>query len=304
MTMRFHQAMLISIELPWNEKEELIEDIFCDCIRDAIKKGFNNLYIFGTCGEGYAVDTRRFRQVVDIFAKEALKPGNFPQVGTIGLSTANIVERLGYAHEKGFRTFQISLPAWGALDDNELMQFFKDVCGTFKDSKFLHYNNGRSKRVLSGSDYRRLADAVPNLVATKNGGTIHTVADLMRNVPDLQHFWDEYNFPYGCLYGECSLLSSYGIVSPTKTRTFFELGKNKKIEELFKMLKETVDAWQSIFSPTNYRSAIDGAYDKMLVKFVDARMPLRLLSPYQCFPDDVFQKCHAILNTKYANWLG
>ena len=99
-------------------------------------------------------------------------------------------------------------------------------------------------------------------------------------------------------------MSSYGIVSPTKTKIFFESGKNKEIEYVFRMLKDTVDTWKDVFAPTDYRSAIDGAYDKMLVKFVDSRMPLRLLSPYQCFPDEVFQKCHAILKNKYANWLG
>ena len=50
------------------------------------------------------------------------------------------------------------------------MTFFKDVCGSYPDAQFLHYNLPRSGRVLEAADYRKLIDAIPNLVATKNTG--------------------------------------------------------------------------------------------------------------------------------------
>ena len=49
---------------------------------------------------------------------------------------------------------------------------------------------------------------------------------------------------------------------------------------------------------------IDGAYDKMLVRLGGLDMPLRLLSPYQGFSDDVFEECRRILHEKYPDWLG
>ncbi|MFH0796161.1 MAG: dihydrodipicolinate synthase family protein [Candidatus Omnitrophota bacterium] len=305
MKKRYPQAILLSCEIPWDEKEELMEDLFRQEIRDLLAKGFHHVYIFGTCGEGYAVDTRRFRQIVDIFVEETHREGIFPQVGTIGLSTANIIERLDYAHNKGIRMFQISLPSWGALDDDEVDTFFEDVCGAFPDSRFLHYNNPRAKRTLSGKDYRRVCDRVPNLAATKNGGTdMRKAYDLMTNAPELQHFFGEYLFPLGSLYGECSLLSSFGAVSPTKTRELFAYVREGKIKELFELARRTNDVWAEVFAPSDYREAIDGAYDKMLVRFAGLPMPLRLLSPYHCFPEEVYQKCKQILEEKYPDWLG
>src|SRR5215470_4319710 len=226
---RYPQTVLVSCEIPWDEQQNLLEDVFRDEVRMVLEMGFNHLYIFGTAGEGYAVDTARFRQIVQIFAEETRGGDVHPQVGVIGLSTANIVERIAFAHDMGFRTFQISLPSWGALNDVELLTFFKDVCGAFPDSRFLHYNLPRAKRLMSGADYRRVADAVPNLVATKNtGGGAQRASDLMRHAPDLQHFFGEDNFTHGCMFGECALLASLAPMAPRKTWQYYEAGRSRR----------------------------------------------------------------------------
>src|SRR6185295_6301578 len=109
--------------------------------------------------------------VARVFREETDQDGVTAMVGVIGLSTANVLERLAMAYNCGFRHFQISLPSWGALDEQETMRFFRDVCLSFPDSKFLHYNLRRSHRLLDAAEYRRIADEIQNLVATKNTGT-------------------------------------------------------------------------------------------------------------------------------------
>ncbi len=196
---RYPQTVLVSCEAPWDEQQQLLEDVFRKEIRLIIRLNFKHVYVFGTAGEGYAVDTARFDQIVRIFGEETRGADVHPMVGVIGLSTANIVERIERAWSAGFRMFQISLPSWGALNDVEVMTFFSDVCGAFPAAQFLHYNLPRTKRLLNGADYRRIADAVPNLVATKNtGGGSMRALDLMTNAPDLQHFFGEDNFLHGC----------------------------------------------------------------------------------------------------------
>lgn len=303
--MRYPQGILVSCEIPWDENERFMADIFREEVRAMIAKGYRQMYIFGTCGEGYAVDTTMFRDIVTVFREETSGEDVLAQVGVITLSTANAVERIGSAHGLGFRVFQIALPSWGVVDDDEMMAFFKDVCGTFPDSKFLHYNLPRAKRILNGHDYRRVADAVPNLVGTKNTTvSLRNIGDLMRHAPDLQHFLSEGGFPYGCLYGECSILGSFAGVSPTKMWQLFDTGKSGKIEESFRIARAFDDVWSDVFLPTDYRQeSIDGAYDKMLVKFSGVDMPLRLLSPYKCFPDEVYEQCRKILVEKYPEWL-
>jgi dihydrodipicolinate synthase/N-acetylneuraminate lyase len=301
---RYPQAILVSCEAPWDENEQLIEDVFRREVRSVLQR-FNHLYVFGTAGEGYAVDTARFQQIVRIFYEETRGADVHPMVGVIGLSTANIVERIAFAYATGFRVFQISMPAWGALNDTEVMTFFRDVCGAFPDAQFLHYNLPRTKRVLEGADYRRLIDAVPNLVATKNtGGGLERAAALMTQAGELQHFFGETNFPHGCMYGECSLLSSFGPMSPHKTWALFEAGRKGQMVEMFKLQKEFHDMLYGVLGSVLSEGRIDGAYDKMLVRLGGLEeMPLRLLSPYQGFSEEQYQACKRILHEQFPEWL-
>jgi dihydrodipicolinate synthase/N-acetylneuraminate lyase len=302
---RYHQAILVSCEIPWDEQENLIEDVFREEIRRAIVQGFRNVYVFGTAGEGYAVDTARFGRVIEIFWEETRGEGVHPGVGVIGLSTANIVERLAMAHARGFRFFQISLPSWGALNDAEVMKFFTDVCGRFPDSRFLHYNLMRAKRLLTADDYRRIIDVVPNLAATKNTGTtLDSTAALMRKAPELQHFFGEAMFPHGCLYGECSLLSSFGPMIPRRTQELFQYGVTAHVDKLFRCQKAYLDMALEVIAPMLRTTLIDGAYDKAIVRLGGLEsMPLRLLSPYECMTEETYQECKRILHEKYGDWL-
>jgi dihydrodipicolinate synthase/N-acetylneuraminate lyase len=300
---RHHQSILVSCEIPWDEREELEKDIFRQEIRHFLALGFRDLYIFGTAGEGYAVDTRRYEAIVRMFREETAQDGVTAMVGAIGLSTANVVERLAIAYRAGFRHFQVSLPCWGALDDRELSRFFREVCGAFPDSKFLHYNLARSRRVLTAGDYRRIAAVVPNLVATKNTGTtVADTAELMRTVPELQHFFGEAMFPTGCLFGECSLLSSFGPMLPSRTREFFECGRARDFGNLFRLQAEYLAFIAEIMSPLQGASRMDGAYDKMWVRLSGVPMPLRLLSPYESFSEDECEQCRRILLDRCRDW--
>lgn len=301
---RYPQTVLVSCEIPWDEREQLIEEVFRAEVRMVLAQGFPHLYIFGTAGEGYAVDSARFRQIAAIFREETRGAGVFPQVGVIGLSTANIVERIGVAYELGFRAFQISLPSWAALNDVEVAAFFRDVCGGFPDAQFLHYNLPRARRLLGGADYRRIADATPNLVATKNtGGGAQRAYDLMTHAPDLMHFFGEDNFLSGCMFGPCGLLASFGPLAPRRAWAYLEAGRARDAAALLELHHGYVRLLHTMFGPLLAKERIDGAYDKLIVRLAGLEaMPLRLLSPYQGFGEEDYQECRRIFREQFAGW--
>jgi dihydrodipicolinate synthase/N-acetylneuraminate lyase len=299
---RYPQGILVSCEVPWDGQGRLCDDLFRREVRHFLAQGFRDIYIFGTAGEGYAVDTARFRDVLNVFFEETRGEGVRAQCGVIALSTAQYVERIGIAHGAGFRVFQISLPAWGALNDTEMLRFFRDVCGAFPDSKFLHYNLLRTKRLVTGAEYRRIADAVPNLVATKNTSPSvdHTI-DLIRHSPDLQHYLGEWTFPLGTLWGECSLLSSFAPMLPARSREIFAAAKEGRTADLFRLHQKFLAVALEVLAPMRRTPLIDGAYDKLLVRLGGFDMPSGLLSPYDAFPESVYEECRAILE-KHAAW--
>ncbi len=301
---RYPQAILVSCEIPWDENDQLLEDVFRRALQATLRH-YNHLYIFGTAGEGYAVSQAQFRRIVDIFYEETRGDDIHPMVGLIGMSTPIVLEKLQYAYDRGFRAFQISLPSWGALTDAEVMTFFRDVCGAFSSANFLHYNLPRAGRVLEARDYRPLVDALPNLVATKNtGGGHRRAAELVSQVGELQHFLGEGNFLQGCFYGECSLLATFGSLSPQKVKAYFAAALAGDFPTMLALQRGFHDLLAELFGALAGDVKIDGAYDKLWQRLGGfEQMPLRLLSPYHGFSEAQFGACRQLLESKYADWL-
>lgn len=299
MKMRYPQKSLAACVLPWREDFSLDCEVFERHVTGAIDSGATSIYLMGTAGEGYALSDAQFREVVRRFAQLTVKPGLDPQIGVISLSLPHVIERFRFAYDQGIRMFQISLPCWGALDEQERLLFFETVCGAFPDCRFLHYNLPRAKVVVGGAEYRRIADSVPNLVATKNSTSDYLrVADLMKNAGDLQHFLVESSFAFGCLLGECSLLCSFSGLFPRTTERFFEAGRARDLETLFKL--HTLLNNVNVFANCR-REMIDGAYDKVHVWLKDPDFPIRMLPPYIGLTPEEAADCRRIFDEKYAD---
>ncbi|MGD9857041.1 MAG: dihydrodipicolinate synthase family protein, partial [Planctomycetaceae bacterium] len=206
---RFPSGLMATCCIPWSGDGQFQEQIFRRGVQTALQ-GTPHLYVFGTAGEGYAVTDRQFDQIVAVFIDEMRPAGAEPMVGVIHLSLGTIVERIERCRALGVRQFQVSLPSWSALSDRELFGFFDAVCGRFSDCRFMHYNLPRAKRIVTGSEYGRLAAAHPNLVATKNtGDSLAHIRSLLDDAPPLQHFLSEAGYVYGSLFGECGILASF-----------------------------------------------------------------------------------------------
>ena len=126
-TMRTKQGMLGAVDIPWNEDLTLDEASFRSLLGRLSTLGAHRLYVMGTAGEGYAMTDDRFKRVVDVFVDAMRNTGVGTQVGVISLATEQEVERIGYAHGPGVRSSQISLPAWGAVTDAEMLTVCKRV---------------------------------------------------------------------------------------------------------------------------------------------------------------------------------
>jgi len=293
---------MVSIVCPWNEAERLDEPIFRRAIRLALVADFRHLYVFGTAGEGYAVDSDRFREVAEVFADELSGTDARPMIGVIGLSTAIVLERLGVAHRLGFRAFQVSLPSWWPLTDAEVVTYFEAICGAFPDSSFMHYNTARAGRLVSGALYAQIVERVPNLVATKTmTGDLAVVAGVVRDAPELMHFLTEQSVAYGSLFGEVALLGTFGALAPAQSWALLAAAIDGRHAEA-----AAIGSWferlnAAIFSPLMADRRVDGAYDKTIQRLAPGMddFPLRMLSPYRTVSEAEFEGARQILRSEF-----
>ena len=286
---RYPSTVMVSVVCPWDDDEQLDEGIFRREIRHAVEAGFRRIYVFGTAGEGYAVDSARFRHVIEVFGDELAGTDATPMVGVIGLSTANVLERLAVAHSMGFREFQVSLPAWSVLSDDEVVTFLTEVCGSYPDARFMHYNTARVGRVVDGALYRKLVDLIPNLVATKTmTADVGVVGGVVREAPELMHFLTEQTIATGALHGEVALLGTFGALAPRKSWAILEASVAGRHHEAAE-----IGAWFArlnylVLAPFMADRRVDGAYDKLIERLSPGLedFPLRMLSPYRTISDE------------------
>ncbi len=303
--MRHPRGILVSCAVPWDDADRFMEPLFREQVRALVTDGFPQQYVFGTAGEGHAVDTARFRAVTAAFIDETARVGATAQVGVIALSVPAVLERVRIAWDLGARSFQVSLPAWGRLADAEVDRFFEDVCGAFPDATFLHYNLGRTGRMLTGADYARLVARVPNLVATKQAtGSQAHAHDVLTHAPELAHHFDVDLFPAAALHGPAALLASYAPLSPARIHDLWAAAERADAAELARMQAEIVALSADLWSTPQAGPHMDGAYDKLLLRIgVMPDFPLRLLSPYRGFTDEDAVRCRAVMEARWPHWL-
>jgi dihydrodipicolinate synthase/N-acetylneuraminate lyase len=301
---RYPSTVMVSVVCPWDDAEQLDEGVFRREIRRAVEAGFRRIYVFGTAGEGYAVDSSRFRRVIEVFGDELAGTGATPMVGVIGLSTATVLERLAVAHDMGFREFQVSLPAWSVLSDDEVVTYLTGVCGAYPDATFMHYNTARVGRVVDGALYRRLVDLIPNLVATKTmTSDVGVVTGVVREAPELMHFLTEQTIATGALHGDVALLGTFGALAPRKSWALVEAANAGRHHEAAQ-----IGAWfarlnEVVFAPFMADRRVDGAYDKLIERLSPGLedFPLRMLSPYRTITGEEADEAARLLREHFPD---
>lgn len=303
MEKRYPAMGLGALLIPWKEDFTLDEAMFRRSLRNMVNNGLKYVYIFGTAGEGYALNEEQYAHIAKVFIDELKGTDTTPIVGCISLSASHMVQRLKVAYDLGARDFQISFPSWGALTDTEVDIFFHQVCDQFPDCKFMHYNNGgRSKKLLKAKDYIRLAREIPNLAAVKfMNDSLEDVINVVRADTPIQFVLSEYGYGLGCLYGECSMLfSSVSSHFPTAWR-LFKAGQEKDIDTIVRLEKEVAISQEILFE-TCATPVMNAAYDKLYAKATIPEFPMRLYPPYQTFSDEQVNNYFVQMHARLPQW--
>ncbi len=301
---RYRPCVLATCCLPWHEDNTFAEDIFRRSVRHLVGQGIRDMYIFGTAGEGYAINEAQFDEITPVFLDEISGDGIQGMVGLISLSLPTVIARIEKARELGARRFQISLPSWGTLRDAEMATFFRETLGRFPDCEFLHYNLMRTGRIVTGTEYGRLAAEYPNLVATKNStADEERLKSLMTEAPQLQHFITEGGFAKASTMGECGFLISFASTNFDLGQAYFRAGLEQNFPLLNEMHAELDGIAADLRASVANSAHMDGAFDKMFCRLHDDNFPLRLLPPYDGISEEVYQRYAADLQAKHPRWM-
>jgi dihydrodipicolinate synthase/N-acetylneuraminate lyase len=278
---RMAATILATCVLPWDDQLRFLEPEFREHVRLLAAHVTRHIYVFGTAGEGYAVTDTQFRNIASVFWDEAQACEVTPMLGVISTSLGTVIDRIEFGLQAGFRQFQVSFPSWGAVSDVELDTFFREVCGRFGGAQFLHYNIPRGRRVLTGAEYRRIGASYPNLAAVKfSSSDAAIVRELVTGCGDLQCFLTEPAYVLARQHAECGLLVSLSGARLDLPREF-AAATGSELSRLGELAYQIDDLLEQCFREACPGAHMDGAYEKVLARAHGARLPLRLLPPFQ-----------------------
>lgn len=304
MIKRYEKNIMATVCIPWNDDNSFDEKLFRKNIEILSHNDIKSLYLFGTAGEGYLPNSDMFLHIAKVFLNETQKyPLVLPMLGIISNSVTECIMRIEEAGKIGFTDFQISFPSWGVVTNSEAFTFLHMVCDRFPSARFMHYNNGlRSGKKLTAKQYSRLCSEIPNLVAIKQtGASLREVSELMFEDLPLQVFFLEDAYFYASMLGDCSLLISILNTNYRLAHRYFKAGVEQNKSELT-ILQKDINVFYDMLKilPSN---KMDGAYDKLFVRYAIDDYPITLYPPYEGFTEEQWHSFDELLHKSLPHWL-
>ncbi len=300
---RYPQCIMATVCIPWTESFQVDRELFVRQISHFRSLDIENVYVFGTAGEGHAVTDEQFDEITQLFFQEMTRLNMQPMVGIISPSLQVMKQRLERAYSLGVRDFQFALPGWTVLSDEEMFDFFHAFCDPYPDCRFMLYNIIRSKRLVTPAEFFRLADEIPNLTAAKTTSvSFADVHDLAFTECPIQFFTAETSIGYAGMLGEFGYLMAWGSLNPQRAKLFFQAVKDKDVLSVKKYVSEAHGVWRGIMGIIG-TGWCDAAYDKVFFRHADPDFSLRVLPPYRAIPEEVYQEFMNFMESDYPQWL-
>ncbi len=305
MEKRFSTDPITVIPPAWKADYSFDRDSFVNAI-DLIKSYDKFALYFGcTASEGHSFSREMLLDTAKLFAEQMKGYAHHYFVGLIGLSLAEMIERVDALKAIGIKGFMFALPSWGVLRSPvESYDFVNRLCAAHRDCNFIFVQHRAQHNAPLPPDLKVLEEKNPNLVAVKQGG--HAYVDARYSAAletplSMVEYYLDYAWTYANLYFDPSFMPSTISCSYRRTIDFYEAGLRKDIALCTEIDKEIQKADQ-LMAELFPMDRIDGAYDKMWLKMSIPDYPLRLYPPYECFSDELFEEYRDRMKQLLPNW--
>ena len=276
------------IPTPWNDKDQLDEQVLRQDVAYLCEAGVHGLYTAASSGEFFAMDDEEFFRLVQAVLDEAGKANVKVQVCCAATDTRGFLRRAEYAVQSGAAAIQVILPYYIQLDLEESFTFMEQVERACGNVPLVHYNTAYAKRTFEAEDYRVLKQRVPTLIGTKLPRDEPLwFANVCQSVPDVSHFCGEYAFAVNFAGGARGIYSWLGVTNPRLALEWYhacargDWNEAIRVQQLVNQFKLNVK--------TRWKGQSDAAVNKADAMInTNIRCGLRVRPPYHsCTQDDV-----------------
>lgn len=245
--------------------------------------GVSGIYSNGTAGEFFNQTEAEFDKITNMLAEKCQKAGMPYQIGVSHMSPIICLERIRRSRHLAPGGFQVIFPDWVAPNEQEQIIFLNTVCMEAESIPLILYSPGHSKTALGPQDYKRLSDAVPELIGLKTaGGTADWYRQMRELKLNLSVFVPGHRLASGISEGVASgSYSNIACINPAAAQQWYKM-MFADPEAALSMEKRILAFFEKVILPLSTRGYSDMALDKFLAAIGGyCHVGTRLRWPYQ-----------------------
>lgn len=212
-----------TLQLPIDESDRIIRSKLAGQISHLLRSGVHGIYSNGTACEFDMQTEEEFDWLNGELAGACHRAGMPFQVGVSHSSPTVLLGRLRRALALKPTGLQFILPAWSALNDQEVIDYCRRVADEANGLPLVLYSPPHAKRALDPVMFGRLADSVPSLVATKLvDGDEAWYAQMKAHAGRLALFVPGHQLATGFSRGAAGSFSNVACLSPAGARKWYD----------------------------------------------------------------------------------
>lgn len=208
-----------TVLLPLRDDDTIDFGRLADQLDKLVAAGLSGIYAHGTAGEFNTLDGDEYDRINELVAA-----GGVPfQIGASHPSAQATLDRVRRAKHLAPGAFQVILPDWVRLHDDEAVAFLVRVAEEADPVPLVLYNPPHAKTPVPPALLSRLAGAVPSLVGTKTAGGDRDWFQAMRGAaPGCAIFVPGHTLASGLALGAHGSYSNVAAMSPAGAARWYE----------------------------------------------------------------------------------
>lgn len=204
-----------TVLLPLRDDDSIDAGRLGDQLDRLVAAGLSGIYAHGTAGEFTTLDDDEYDRINELLAAACTAGGTPFQIGASHPSAQATLDRIRRAKHLAPGAFQVILPDWLRLHDDEVIAFLTRVAEAADPVPLVLYNPPHAKTSVPPALLRRLAAAVPTLIGTKTAGGDRDWFHAMRSAaPDCSIFVPGHTLASGLALGAHGSYSNVAAMSP------------------------------------------------------------------------------------------
>jgi 4-hydroxy-tetrahydrodipicolinate synthase len=266
-----------------------------------IAAGVDGIYSNGTAGEFFNQSENEFDQTSELLARRCQAKRMPFQLGVSHMSPIISLERLQRAKALKPDGFQVILPDWFPVTDDEAEDFLLRMAEAAAPVPLVLYNPPHAKRSLKPESYARLAK-IPGLIGVKVPGGDAAWYAAMRKT-GLSVFVPGHFLATGYRQGAHGAYSNVACLDPLAAVRWFEL-MQRDMDAALAIERALQQFLNTHLVPILAKGYCNAALDKLLAAIGGwARVGTRLRWPYRWLPAEEAARLRPFYERELADFL-